>query len=617
MRVRRTILSTAVLALAAPGVASAGFFQSEVIDASPTVQRVGDLDTATDGTGAVTYVRTDGSVDHVYASRLVGGAFQPPERVDASLSGAGAQPAVAASNGGRTVVVFTNGGAVYASVRAAGASAFGAPQMLSSNGSDPSVDMSINGVAYASFTAPGSSAADVKVARLDRDQTQFAVLPGALDVTPANDAGNGLGRSHVATSADGTAVVVWGESGHVYARRIFGDHLSAAPQDMNVSQLDGHTGGAADSPWIDIEDDSSYAWAVFRQQFDDGRMHTVARRLVGSAFEAPVAVDGLGYGGDSAATARVDLNGRGEGVITTGSGGFTAFASLIHEDKPFPAVTTSGANTVNSQPVGGESENNDAYAAWFQGTSVSAVSYDVNQANHTVPGPSAASPLASSTFGLADPTAGLDLAVDRVGDMDVVFVQSDGITRRLVSAGFDKPPGSFRTYTSSNWRKASRPTLSWSPSLDIQGVSYDVKIDGPTVATTTSTSIKAPLAPARLTDGVHHWLVVATDRHGQQTTTALRTLRVDTLKPAVALTVTGSRHVGKLLKFKAKVADGSLTAPSGSGVVAVSIAFGDGAVATRRTATHRFRHGKFTVTVRAVDKAGNVTLFSRRLQIKK
>jgi len=37
-----------------------------------------------------------------------------------------------------------------------------------------------------------------------------------------------------------------------------------------------HSAGAADLPDIDMEDDSSYAWAVFRQKFADGRMHAIA-----------------------------------------------------------------------------------------------------------------------------------------------------------------------------------------------------------------------------------------------------------------------------------------------------------------------------------------------------
>ena len=49
----------------------------------------------------------------------------------------------------------------------------------------------------------------------------------------------------------------------------------------------------ADSPEIDIEDDGSFAWVVFRQDLD-GSSQVVARRLVGSQFEAPAVIGGPG-----------------------------------------------------------------------------------------------------------------------------------------------------------------------------------------------------------------------------------------------------------------------------------------------------------------------------------
>ena len=50
-------------------------------------------------------------------------------------------------------------------------------------------------------------------------------------------------------------------------------------------------GGSADMPDVSFEDDSSYAWVVFRQQAIDGAGETktraLARRLRGSAFDDP------------------------------------------------------------------------------------------------------------------------------------------------------------------------------------------------------------------------------------------------------------------------------------------------------------------------------------------
>ena len=38
-------------------------------------------------------------------------------------------------------------------------------------------------------------------------------------------------------------------------------------------------GGTASAPDVDVQDDSSFAWVVFRQVFSDGRTHAVARKL--------------------------------------------------------------------------------------------------------------------------------------------------------------------------------------------------------------------------------------------------------------------------------------------------------------------------------------------------
>ena len=67
----------------------------------------------------------------------------------------------------------------------------------------------------------------------------------------------------------------------------------------------------SDRPDIDIEDDSSYAWVVFRQTFADGGSRVLARRQRGTQFDPPVAVD---TGDESVRDPRIDLNGRGRGL---------------------------------------------------------------------------------------------------------------------------------------------------------------------------------------------------------------------------------------------------------------------------------------------------------------
>src|SRR4051794_13768485 len=315
---RRLLALSAVFAglVLVPSTASADagrFIAAEQIDGPVTA--LGDLDVARDGTGALAYVKPVGGVDHVFVSRLQNGAWQPPEQLDANL-GVSSQPVVAAGDGGRLAVAFISGGALFTTVKTAANQPYSPPQLVTAPAINPAIDLSINDVAYVSFTVPtGGGGGDVAVARKDRKATGFAVLPGPLDIDPAREAGIGGGRSKIAVSADGVALVVWGEAGLVFARRAFGTALSAAPQDATVTALGGAAGVTAELPDVDAQDDSSFAWVVFREVFSDGAARAVARKLVGSQFDPGVLVDGIGGfpSADSAGPPRIDINGRGEG----------------------------------------------------------------------------------------------------------------------------------------------------------------------------------------------------------------------------------------------------------------------------------------------------------------
>jgi hypothetical protein len=595
------VLAPLLLPAAAGAVVPGKFFAGEPVDGpSADIQSLGDLDVARDGTGALAYVKRVGGIDHVFVSRLVDGAFQAPEQVDVGLGGAGSEPTVAASDGGRLVVAFASGGGVFSAVRPAGAPGFAALQQISAAGSDPDAEMSINGVAYLTWSSNG----DVLAARLERNGVSFNGLPGALDINQAATAGTGAGRPKVAVAADGIATVVWGESGHVYARRIFELRLSTAPQEL---------GDGADSPEISAEDDSSFAWVTFRQ----GGL-AVARRLLGSQFDPPVAIEGF-EGTDSVHLA---MNGRGVGYAAVGGTSTQAYGAVLKDDVFNPGVVIGAGATVPPIGAAAASETGDGLVAFQQGeanggSSIHARPYDYVPASRVVTPPGADVALSNPALGPTDAARGLLAGADRAGDIVVAFVQGVGAGSQIVAASFDRAPGSFRGSTTSKFRKFARPPLKWGAAFELWGpITYTVLIDDKPVGQTASTGITVPTV---VKDGLHRWRVVATDRRGQTSSTPSRNIRVDATPPKISFRVSGSRKRGKFVKVAARVSDASGTAAKASGLKVVRISFGDGsrAIAGRR-ASHRYAHsGKVTVSVTAGDKAGNLRTVERRITIRK
>lgn len=601
---RRLALLTVLVPLAIPsaaGAAAGTFFPGEPIDGpSADVQSLGDLRVARDGTGAMTWVRQDGGVDHIFVSRLVDGAFRGPERVDVGLDGPGSQPVLSVGDGGRIVVAFTNGGAVYTVNRAAGASAYDPPQLIAQPAGNPAVATSINGTSYLVYSTLG----DVHAARMDRKATTFAGIDGVLDIDPARDAGSGTGRPKVAVAADGVGTAVWGEGGSTYARRIFENRLSAAPQTIADS---------SELPDIDTEDDSSFAWAIVRQT-TDGR--AIARRLVGSEFDAPVFVDG----GEPVAEPAIDINGRGVGyaaMSSTASG--TAFGAVLKDDKFNPGVPLGGlGGPAFARPA--TAENGDGLVAYEQtdpaGRAVHARPFDYVPTTRAVtqPGPDAL--LSKPELGATDASRGLRAAADRAGDIVVAFIQGDGASRQLVAATFDRAPGTFLGTTSTRrFVKGPRPTLKWSSAFELWGpLTYTVLIDGKPNGQTQSPSLTVPNP---VSDGLHKWRVIATDRRGQSTSTRTRDVRIDGTPPKASFRVSGARRRGGLVRVAVKASDPSGRRAKASGVKLVKVSFGDRTKAVAgRVALHRYRRGgKFTVLVSVTDVAGNVTLLQRRISI--
>jgi hypothetical protein len=599
---RKSYLLTLLLIALAASPARADYFPGDAIDGpSADIVRVGEVDLTRDGSGAVAYVKRIAGVDHVFAARFTGGAWQPPEQLDPGLTAAGSQPVVAAADGGRLVAAFVSGGQLFGTTRVPAATAWSAPVPIAPVATDPSLDLSINGVAYVTFTAGG----DVLGARLARDATAWAPLEQPLDVTPADT----TGHSDVALSADGTAVAAFVEGTKVIGRRLFGTKVSQVPQVLNVDQIEGHVGGGADSPDIDIEDDSSFAWMVFRQNFDD-HPRALARRLLGSTFDPAIVVDG----NVSGAAPRIDISGRGEGVTAAAMPDNGVVTDLLHLDLFNAAARVdTPPNAIAPTPAPTIGENGSATVSWLAAPTpadapvVHGRHWFIDQTTRAYPLPEADTVISNPAFGAVDAAAGLEASADRVGDVVTAFVQGQGADRRLVSGAFDRPPGRFLPMSGSSYRSLKYKPLRWSVSTELWGtLTYTVEIDGKAVGQTTATTF----TPAkRIRDGKHRWRVVATDVRGQTASMKTGTLRVDDTPPSLHVTVSRS---GASVTISAAAHD------KRSGLRTIVTSFGDGTRREGSRVTHRYRSsGSFKLTVRAIDAAGARRLSTRTIRIKK
>ena len=608
---RRRLITALALGLAAalPATAQAAWFPAEPIDGpSADIVSVEDSDVAREGIGAVVYLKRDGGTPHVFLARMNAGTWEPPVRIDQGISSAAEDPVVALANPDRAAVAWVSNGALFTAVRPAGAPGFTPARVLAEGGvSNPSIDMSINGATYVSYTHNG----DVRVARADRDRPEFAVLPAPVDFDVARRAGDGDKRSRIAVSADGTALVVWGEDGadgrsHVFGRRLFEFRLGQTIEDLTLNEFEGRKAGDADRADIDIEDDSSFAQVAFRQQTEAGP-RAIVRRLVGSQFEAPFPIDG----GFTANEARVALTGRGEGVTAAGATSNQVIGGAIWNNKHERIQRLdSGPTGVTPRTLPLVGENENGAIAWFagnNGTDVTVRGRRFAEVQYLKLEPEVT--LSNPAFGAVDADAGLVGGSTRVSDHVVAFVQGANGERRLVAAVYDEPPARPLGQNTTNLRKLAR--FKWASARDLwPPIVYRVFVDGEQVAETGDTEL--PVTPGLVSDGRHRWYVLAVDRRGQATAGPPRIVRIDNTPPLLRASIgRRGRNVGVRVR---RFADRGRSASGRSRIV---VDFGNGKRARIGSAIRYTypRGGTYRVRVLGYDKAGNAAVISRTFRI--
>ncbi|MBV9836733.1 MAG: hypothetical protein JO156_01345 [Solirubrobacterales bacterium] len=624
-RAARTVLVALAMAASLPAAAAAQPTlapANTVIDGpSPDIVGLSGMSVARDGMGGLVYVKNVLGTPHVFVSRLLGGTFQTPQQVDGGLAGASSQPVIGAGPGGLLLVGFVNGGQLFVASAPSSVAPLGAPQALFAGASNPALAVSIFGKGYLAFTAAGAGGHDVRAAYYNKGQ--WALESAPLDGVPGDDAGTGTGRPEVAAAGDGVGIVVWGESGHIDSRRVWGTAPSIVFEQADVPSVAGWSELASDDPAVSVGGDSSYADVAFHELLTNGstqQSRVLMNRLHGSQYDGVTGPDGLTTPGpEGAVQPQVTMTEYGHGFVTSardqsnqvfanvlGDNGLSQTVvrvdSLSNASAPYAVPATAGLYSTliawqHDPGIAGTPEIRARYAP--DGDDL---------------GPELV--LSSPSLGPADAGSGLAAGGDVAGDAVVAWMQGGAGAGRIVTAQLYQPPGAPAALSRFRYATSAHPVLSWSPASGLWGVRYLVSVDGVQVAQTGLTAIRTPVA---LHDGPHRWQVTATNPSGVSNPAAAATVWVDTVRPRVSFSLSGPRRAGAYLHIYVSYTDSPRPEPpaDASGVAEVIVKWGD-------RSSYRIKHGKFhaykrpghyLLIVIVRDRAGNTTTLVRRITI--
>ena len=426
---RRLALLTLLVPFAIPasaGAVAGTYFPGEPVDGpSADVQTLGDLRVARDGSGAMTWVRKDGGVDHIFVSRLVDGAFLAPERVDGGLDNAGSQPVISVGDGGKVVVAFVSGGAVYTVNRGAGAPGLRrAAADLRARASTRRCRPSINGTSYLAYTAAG----DVHVARMDRKSATSPASTACSTSTRPPTRATATGAR--ASPSPPTASPPWSGA-------------SRATRTPAASSRAGSRWRPSRSPTAPSCPTSTPRTTPATPGPSRARPPTVtSSRAAWSA--RPSTTRSSSTAAPPRPAPNIDISGKGVGYAAMGtSTGSGAFGAVLKDDKFNPATYLGGAGA-DTFPDAATAENGDGLIAFEQGDpsgrAVHAPPYDYVATTRAVTQPAPDVLLSKPELGQTDASRGLRAAADRAGDVVVAFVQGEGAARQVVAATFDRAP---------------------------------------------------------------------------------------------------------------------------------------------------------------------------------
>lgn len=623
------MLAVALICALSPARAAAArtptLAPATTVDGPAGIVGLDGMSIARDGTGGLVYVKDVAGVSHVFVSQLLSGSFHPPVQVDAGLPGASSQPVIAAGQDGVLLMAFINGGSLYVSQTAAGGAGPGPPQALYAGAVNPSLSLSNFGKAYLAFTAVnGAGGGDIRTAYYYGGQ--WALESGPLDANPAANAGTGSGRPAVAAAGDGVGIVVWGENGQIFSRRVTGTTPSAGFERADAPSVDGWQEVSAGDPVISAGGDSSFASVAFQEELASGgarQSRVLIDRLHGSAYDGIEQGDGVSTGGpegtDQPQTA----------VTEYGAG----FVTSEHDQTHALYATTLGANDAFGRTVRVDSLPNSGRAdavptpaglvsnliAWQQAPGVAGpaeirVRYAADGADF-----SPEEVVSSPTLGATNADLGLVAAGDVSGDAAVAWVQGSGAGAYIVAAQLYQTPGGFVAAHGFSYSTSASPALAWSGAAELWGApQYVVKVDGAPVLQTTALS-GIPGTP--LTNGRHSYQVTAVNQAGLSTAANPATVFVDTVHPRVSVKLSGTQVVKTSERIAVSYSDPpprGLPRSAASGVATVLVSWGDGTVTRirRTSARHIYaRRRRYTIIVTTTDRAGNRTVVRKTIRI--
>jgi hypothetical protein len=653
----RLPLGLAVAALACTpfvGPVPAGAVVSDVrpVDGpSADVIDVADAAMAEDGSAGIVYLKRADGRNHVYAVRFGKGGWGPPQRVDVGQSFDSSWARIGAGDGGRLVVTWVQEFGVesdrmFSATLDPGATGFQPPVPVDFNVGEatstyPDLAMNRGGQAYLAYRVvtdispsnpPGYVGADLRVARYNG--RLWSVLGTPLDRNVAQPVRTPTEENapEVGIDVQGQGVVAWQEPDdefvdRVWARRLFGASFGLQLQVSPSSWEGAPLRGAADAFSLDVSGFGQAAIA-FRQQPGQASTLGGTRAFVNElpdvfsekagAFGGARLVDG-GLRGDLG-TPSVAVDPRGLFVAGFGSGPATLLAAGDDASLELVKRLDEGASSEAGEPLVDLAETGAAVAAWRElRGAVGLVAVQERRADSVVE-PTELSALRGGRV------SRLTLGGSGLGDAILAWAQGSGDNVQIAAAVVDAPPDPFLVLLPSGWQRKARIPIAWDRTLNaIGGVRYSVSVDDEPVIENLR-RLRARLSRDQVEDGRHKIQIFATDEAGQETGSRTGRLLVDRNGPRVRL-----RRRGRTLIVV--VTDGPRSAGSGLRRRSVKVSFGDrrpSASASarkggqkgkrRRPPTVRVRHmysgsGRYQLSVRARDRAGNVTVFRERVKV--